>query len=642
MKKYGKKIIDIPYSAKELTRIPYCYEDLPAENFKLTPDYDSLDARAKVIVDTAVLKHKNNYIMNNNGARNRALAEGIKMAEWIFPWDGNCFITDGAWENITQRIDRCSHLKYHIVPMERVQDNDALLVKNFKANPFEEPQVIFRRDAELRFDESLMYGLKPKIDLLKRLGVPGIWDKWKNLYPWKTHEVRFEPGAFSYCWTGWVARLFSGNLEQELSAHERAINREKGIVAFIRNEDRKELFSDFNKDSLAYYCEDTIISLRRGCGNDSLDDFSKSLSALEKNAEEFLAHPLYSVTEKTTVPPSGNIKDYWHPAPYAWPNPDTPDGLPYIHKDGLRVPGTRMYEAQSNKYDRTAIQRVFDETTALSLAGYVFSKPAYTEKAAKLIRRWFIDEKTAMNPHLTYSQVVMGKNQNRGTASGLIETKDMYFFLDAVRLVKKSHFWCEDDEKKILEWCKSFLAWLNNSDQGRQEVAANNNHGVAFDLQTYALAAFIGDVEQMYEILLRALSRMKGHVDKNGMQSHEMTRTTTAHYTAFNLHLWFNLSVLLRRTAGLNLFNEERDYDGVKFNPLKKAASWVLGRAAGDWPFKQIDEFDKERYQHLYHTVSRYSPAIREKFQGVIKSFSESKVVFFPHDGIAPFWTLQG
>jgi hypothetical protein len=236
----------------------------------------------------------------------------------------------------------------------------------------------------------------------------------------------------------------------------------------------------------------------------------------------------------------------------------------------------------------------------------------------------------------------MGKNGNRGTASGLIETKDMYFFLDAIRLVRKSKFWCKDDEQKMLNWCKSFLAWLNTSDQGQQEVVTINNHGVAFDLQTYALAAFIGDVEQMYAILLRALSRMKGHVDKNGMQPHEMKRTTTAHYTAFNLHLWLNLCVLLRRTAGINLFNEERDYEGMKLNPLVKAISWVLDHADGDWPFKQIDEFDRDRYQHLYHTASLYSPAIKEKYQRIINSFSESKVVLFPHDGIAPFWTLQG
>jgi hypothetical protein len=288
------------------------------------------------------------------------------------------------------------------------------------------------------------------------------------------------------------------------------------------------------------------------------------------------------------------------------------------------------------------MQRVFDETITLALAGSIFSNPAFMAKAAQLIRCWFIDDRTSMNPHLSYAQVVMGRNGDMGTAAGLIETKDLYFFLDAVRLVKRSEFWHEDDEQKLQVWCKRFLAWLNESDQGEKEVAAKNNHGVAFDLQTYALATFVGDVEQMQDILLRTLSRMAGHFDQDGMQPCEMNRQTTAHYTAFNLHLWFNLSVLLRQTTGFNLFGEQRSYGDIKIHPLLAATGWVLDRATGDWPFKQIDEFDKERYQHLYHTASRYSASFRRRYQGLTKGIAESKVLFFPHDGIAPFWTLQG
>lgn len=643
LSEYGKRYIDIPYEVEAFAQTGYCFDDLPRDDYKLTHTYTALDERRKVIVDNAILRCKNNYIINNNGARNRALQEGVHNADWVFPWDGNCFVTEQAWASITSALRQRSDLQYHIVPMERLLNNQDVLKRDHVPAPTEEPQVVFRKDAVLRFDKWLMYGFKPKVELLKRLGVPGIWDKSNRLYPWSyTTKIRHGPYTHNYSWAGWVSRLFTGNKKHERDAFQRGLNREQGVVSFIHAHDRACLYRNYKRGDLVFYDEELLEKLRSGLGSLEQGPYAKTLAQLKNNAREYLANPLYSVIDKTTMPQSKDKQDYWHPAPYCWPNPSTPDGLPYIYKDGERVPGTRMYEAESSKYDRTAIQRVFDETTALALAGYVFSNPAYTEKASQLIRRWFIDKKTAMNPHLTYSQVVMGKNENRGTASGLIETKDMYFFLDAVRLVRKSDFWREDDEQNMLIWCKNFLSWLNDSDQGKQEVTSTNNHGVAFDLQTYALAAFVGDVEHMYAILLRALSRMKGHVDKSGRQTHEMKRTTAAHYTAFNLHLWFNLSVLLRRTAGFNLFNEERDYDGVKFNPLKKATSWVLDRAAGDWPFKQIDEFDKDRYQHLYHTASRYSPSIREKYQGIIKSFPESKVVFFPHDGIAPFWTLQG
>lgn len=641
--KHGKQYVDIPYDVEAFATVGYCFEDLSRDDYKLTSQYKTDVERIRLTADTAIFRCKNNYIINNNGARNRAFVEGVIHADWVFPWDGNCYVTEQAWNSIISALQKRTDLQYHIVPMVRLLDNQCVLKHNYAPQPTEEPQIIFRKDATLQFNEWLMYGLQPKVELLKRLGVPGVWDNWKRLYPWGSEmHVKHGPYTNNYAWAGWTARLFSGNKAQELDADQRANIRRKGIIRFITEHDKAWLYRNFKRGNLAYYDSGLLEKLRSGGGVAQQGPYLNTLVQLENLAKKYLVSPLYSVIDKTTLPPSRDIRDYWHPAPYFWPNPTSRNGLPYIYKDGERVPGTRMYEDQSNKYDRTSIQRVFDETTTLALAGDVFLNVEYTEKAVKLIRRWFIDEKTAMNPHLTYSQVVMGKNENRGTASGLIETKDMYFFLDAVKLVRKSDFWSENDEQKMLDWCRSFLAWLNASDQGRHEVATSNNHGVAFDLQTYALAAFIGDIDQMYEIQLRALSRMKGHVDKDGMQPHEMKRTTTAHYTAFNLHLWFNLSVLLRRSAGINLFNEVRDYDGVKLKPLENATCWVLNYSAGKWPFKQLDEFDKNRYQHLYHTASRYSSVIARKYQGLIEIISKSNVVFFPHDGIAPYWTLQG
>lgn len=638
LKKHQQHFIDIPYHASKLVKIPFCFDDLPIENYKLTTEYDSLDARSKVIADTAILKHKNNYIMNNNGARNRALIEGKKIAEWVFPWDGNCFITDDSWLSITSMLESRPDLKYHIVPMDRVLDNNVLLSENYQPNPKEEPQIIFRHDASLFFDESLMYGLKPKVDLLKRLGVPGIWDDWKNLYPWKRHQIVYKPGAFAYSWAGWVARLFSGNQGQEVSALDRAINREKGIVSFISDQDRKALFNGFNKDSLCFYCEDILILLRGDVENDEVNIFSRSLKQLKNNVGDYLNNPLYTVTNKTTLPPSGNSKDYWHPAPYSWPNPNTIDGLPYIYKDGERVPGTRMYEPDSVKYDRTSIQRLFDETTSLALYGYIFQNDAYIDKAYRLIKTWFLADETSMNPHLTYSQVVLGKNDNKGTPSGLIETKDFYYFLDALRIVKRSAYWSIVDDKKMDNWCRQFLNWLKESDQGKAECRASNNHGVAYDLQTYALSAFLGDTDEMYDIIIRALSRLKSHVEEDGTQHHEMKRTTTAHYTAFNLHLWLNLHQMLKRTSKIDLVNYEHFYNKTKKSPIKLAASWVLSYSNMNWPFKQIDEFDKERYEHIYHCIAPFSPSIRKKYKSDIPSLENSKAVFFPHDGIAPYW----
>lgn len=643
LRAHGKPFVDIPYDAAALCAAPLCFEDLPRDDYKLTPEFEKAAAHTRLMADYAVLRHKNNYIINNNGARNRAIEEGQQVADWVFPWDGNCFVTDAAWASLTSGLAQRTDLRYHIVPMERLLDNAAVLEPGHLPAPSEEPQIVFRADASMRFDESLPYGLRPKVDALRRLGVPGIWDKSNQHYPWNYRTVRHGPDSFNYAWTGWVSRLFSGEAEQEQRAEERAMARESAVVGFIKQHDRAQRYKGFNREALAFYDETAIDRLRasaRASGGEG-GHLKRTMAELSRRARECQGNPCYSVVDKTTLPPSGDLHDYWHPAPYAWPNPDTPDGLPYVYRDGERVPGTRLYEPESIQYDRTALQRMFDETTTLALAGRVFSEEAFTRKACELIRRWFIDERSAMNPHLAYAQVFMGRNGNKGTSSGLIETKDMYFFLDAVRLVRKSSFWGAADETAMLSWCGRFLDWLETSEQGQQEVRATNNHGVAFDLQTYALAAFIGDEERMYEILLRALSRLKSHVDQNGVQQHEMKRTTTAHYTAFNLHLWLNLHSLLLSTANINLIDESRSYGGKSLAPIKLATSWVMRHAAGDWPFKQIDEFDKARYQHLYHVVSRYSRSIADKHQTTVPPLADCKVVFFPHDGIAPYWPLQ-
>lgn len=638
---YKKEYIDIPFVPSEFAEVEFCFEDLPKDDYKITKEYEKLNDRSKVIVETAILKHKNNYIMNNNGARNTALEYGKKIAKWVFPWDGNCFLTDKAWSSITNSLKARDDLHYHIVPMDRVKSNDLLLDNRYRPAADDEPQIIFHVDSNMTFDENLMYGLKPKVDLLKKLGVPGVWDNWNNLYPWKKHDIQYTSETFNYSWCGWVARLFSGSVSQEANAHERAINREKGIVSFIKNNDKAVLYECFDKLDLVFYNQDILKKLRNNEIDPKEYGLDSTLKVLKSNADEYVNSPTYSVVNKTTLPPSNDPHDYWHPAPYAWPNPESPDGLPYIHKDGERVPGTRMYEAESIKYDRTSIQKLFDETTALAVAGYIYNNNKFTSKAYNQIRSWFINPETAMNPNLNYSQVVMGKNGNKGTPSGLIETKDFYFFLDAVRLVKLSEYWTAEDDRVMNAWCQEFIKWLSTSEQGIKELHAKNNHGNAYDLQIYALLSFVGDIDGMYEALIRSLSRIKSHVDPDGSQPHELKRTTTQHYTAFNLHLWLSLSTIIENSAGISLVTSKQVYNNQKQSALISAADWVLVNAKKQyWPYKQIDKFDRSRYDHIYHNLSKQLPLFREKFASFCKSFEHSKEIFFPHDGIAPYWKL--
>lgn len=67
--------------------------------------------------------------------------------------------------------------------MVRITDNQQLLNVSYTPESIdEEPQLIFRNDTKERFNESLPYGCRPKVQLPCILRVPGWWNK-KDKHP---------------------------------------------------------------------------------------------------------------------------------------------------------------------------------------------------------------------------------------------------------------------------------------------------------------------------------------------------------------------------------------------------------------------------------------------------------------------------
>lgn len=378
---------------------------------------------------------------------------------------------------------------------------------------------------------------------------------------------------------------------------------------------------------------DTFTSLRpeliRSLG--LADTHPRLLAKVLARADEAVAGPLHTVTDKTTLPPSGDPHDYWHPAPYWWPDPASTDGLPFIRRDGERVPGTLMFEPDSNKYDRTRVQLLFDDALALTLGWALTGKQDYADKAVAQLKTFFIDERTRMNPHLEYSQVKMGHNGNRGSSSGIIELKDFYYYLDAVRLMQESGALPETVLADFKAWLRDYLRWLLFSPQGRAERAASNNHGTYYDLQVAAISAFLGERACLFQTLRRARGRFADQFAPDGSQPEELTRTTTAHYCCFNLQGWINLD-RLATAWGADL------WAGAGEDPtLETGMDWLLSHAGKSWPYVQIDQFDTDRFIPVgaARGVIPNHPGI------ALESALQAKPVFHPHDGIRPWWNLD-
>src|SRR5262249_53369098 len=90
-----------------------------------------------------------------------------------------------------------------------------------------------------------------------------------------------------------------------------------------------------------------------------------ALTKLEHDAQQALTAGPFSVVSKDATPPSGDKHDYMSQAPYFWPDPAKPKGLPYIRRDGERNP----------EINKISDHRVMDQMVAavetLALAYYL-------------------------------------------------------------------------------------------------------------------------------------------------------------------------------------------------------------------------------------------------------------------------------
>lgn len=631
---HGAKYLRIPFDPEQYRRVGFDLDVVDPPELLSGPALEKMGPVKAQRLQLALYRHKNNYVMNNNGARNVALEDGRQRAKWILPFDGNCFLTPDAWQRLRTDVIASPHLKYFVAPMARVTSNDELLSGSVVPDPVEEPQLIFRKDATEMFDEAFCYGRRPKVEFFWRLSVAGKWDAYKD-DAWDRERPPLSRDAGQFGVAGWVARLFSGmpQLEtQDLQGADRRYHaRAEAILATLRALDRSMAGVSATTPGsvrLALLEREGRLAQGGGC------PFSSTLDRLKTSADEALGRGLQSVVDKTTLPPSGDRQDYWHPAPYWWPNPRTPDGLPYVRKDGERVPGSQLYEPGSERYDRTRLQRVFDDSFTLSLAWALTGEQRYAGHGVQLLERFFVDPETRMNPHLRFGQVRMGHNGSVGAPAGIIEMKDMYFYLDAVRLFERAGAMRENILVGFRNWLGSYLDWLLNSSQGHAERAATNNHGTCYDLQVAAIASFLDEGDVVYDAMTRAQSRIGHQFAPNGSQPEELARKTTAHYCCFNFQSWINLAELASRW-GVDLWSYE-NHNGAG---LKAGARWLTSHLSKAWPYEQIDAFDKERFYPIWFAAAEHVDDLSGNPE-VPTSVYLCKPLYHPHDGIRPFWNI--
>jgi hypothetical protein len=117
---------------------------------------------------------------------------------------------------------------------------------------------------------------------------------------------------------------------------------------------------------------------------------------------------------------------------------------------------------------------VIHRARILSLAYYFTDNRQYASKAVELLRVWFLDNGTYMNPNLLYAEMTPGKNN--GSSTGVF---------DAIGLIQHSPLWTKQDQLGVQLWFTKYLDWLLNSDFGKKEAQATTNHGTWYNVQGF-------------------------------------------------------------------------------------------------------------------------------------------------------------
>lgn len=290
-------------------------------------------------------------------------------------------------------------------------------------------------------------------------------------------------------------------------------------------------------------------------------------ASLRRAADSKVTLGPWSVMDKTDrqVGPSGDKHDYVSMSSYWWPGPDGK----YVWRDGQINP-EMVYP------DEAALGQLMTTVKTLATAGYLLNEDRYLERAAFVIRRWFLDPATRMNPNLNFAAGIPGKTHGRGI--GLHRLKELPSFVDVIGLLGTSKHWSAEDEAGMRDWMQRYLKWALTSPLGIDEKNQPNNHAVYYGAHILAAALYVGDKPAIEEYSQRYFQKILiRQIAPDGELPHEMARTRPYNYTIYTL-TGFCYYAELARGLGIDYYHHR----GPKGQTLAKAFEWVIPFLKGE------------------------------------------------------------
>lgn len=297
-------------------------------------------------------------------------------------------------------------------------------------------------------------------------------------------------------------------------------------------------------------------------------------------ADKALERPNLSVTDKGMTPPSGSKHDYLSLSAYWWADSSKPDGLPWVRKDGKVNP--------ASKNDQSDGVRLADFTARvqnLTLAWYFSGEQKYADKAASLLRTWFINPETRMNPNLNFAQGVPGIAAGRN--AGVLDGR--YFstrIVDSLVLLDGNAAWKKPDQEAMRQWMSEYLDWLQTNKLALKESRTKNNHGNWYATQVAGIAWYLDQPEVVKKMVKLMKSKLDVQLMPDGTQPAELARTRSFHYSYFDLQA-ISLMAVLAQKEGIDLWHYQTPRGGGILKSLDFMAKYTDD--GQPWPYKSLD-----------------------------------------------------
>jgi beta-galactosidase len=314
---------------------------------------------------------------------------------------------------------------------------------------------------------------------------------------------------------------------------------------------------------------------KRSTAAKSVDVAAIDRARILKAAQSALSMQPITITAHHAKLSEGGPNDFYSNGDYWWPDPATPDGLPYVQRDGESNPENFFHH-------RIAVRDLRDAVAALAAAHKITGNTQYVAKSVELLRVFFLHPTRRMNPHLQYAQAIPGRTPGRGI--GIIDTLHLVEVPLAIDAMQHSPAFPSDVLTGLKQWFGNYVEWMTTSKNGKEEATAKNNHSVAYFLQVACFAKLTGDQSKLAECRRHFKEVfVPNQMALDGSFPGELRRTKPYAYSIFQLDNLASLAQVLS-TPSDNLWTWELP-DG---RGIRKAMAFLYPYLAdkSKWPHK--------------------------------------------------------